>query len=182
MSTKGGGSVLFIDDAFNVYLRSDAAGGPDYRVVTPLGRTPTGNPIWDWGQQRPGPNTPFNQTRSSGPTPRATSTRHPPTAATATTITGSGPRPSSMPPPSPRPAPMARCSGRPANGPAGADPSARADALPDQHARRRARLHRLRGLHREPRRVLDRRRTLRRRRLRPARSEGHIHTPTRGFK
>ena len=60
----GGSSVLFTDDAFNVYLRSDTAGGPDYRVVAPLGRTPTGNPIWDWGQQRSGPNTPFNQTRS----------------------------------------------------------------------------------------------------------------------
>ena len=64
LSPKGGGSVLFIDDGFNLYLRSDAAGGPDYRIVTPLGRTPTGHPIWDWGQQRPGPNTPFNQTRS----------------------------------------------------------------------------------------------------------------------
>jgi hypothetical protein len=64
LSPQGGGSVLFIDDAFNVYLRSDVAGGPDYRVVAPLGRTPTGNPIWDWSQQRPGPNTPFNQTRS----------------------------------------------------------------------------------------------------------------------
>ena len=64
LSSEGGGSVLFTDDAFNVYLASNAAGGPDYRVVAPLGRTPTGNPIWDWGRQRPGPNTPFNETRS----------------------------------------------------------------------------------------------------------------------
>jgi hypothetical protein len=64
LSPQGGGSVLFIDDACNVYLRSDAAGGPDYRVVTPQGRTPTGSPIWDWSRQRPGPNTPFSQTRS----------------------------------------------------------------------------------------------------------------------
>jgi hypothetical protein len=64
LSPKGGGNVLFTDDAFNVYLRSDAAGGPDYRVLAPLSRTPTGYPIWDWDQQRPGPDTPFNQTRS----------------------------------------------------------------------------------------------------------------------
>jgi hypothetical protein len=64
LSPQGGGSVLFIDDALNVYLRSDAASGPDYTVVTPLGRTPTGSPIWDWSRQRAGPNTPFSQTRS----------------------------------------------------------------------------------------------------------------------
>lgn len=64
LSPKGGGSALFIDDTFNVYFRSDAAGGPDYRVVAPQGRTPTGSPIWDWSRQRPGPNTPFGQTRS----------------------------------------------------------------------------------------------------------------------
>ncbi len=63
-NTGGDACVLFMDDALNVYLRSDAAGGPDYRVVEVLGRTPTGNPIWDWGRQRPGPNTPFSQTRS----------------------------------------------------------------------------------------------------------------------
>ncbi|HUW32253.1 MAG TPA: PA14 domain-containing protein [Planctomycetota bacterium] len=64
LGASGGGSVLFTDDAFNVYLRSDAADGPDYRVITPVGRTQTGNPIWDWGRLRPGPNTPFSQTRS----------------------------------------------------------------------------------------------------------------------
>ncbi|MFM7292493.1 MAG: PA14 domain-containing protein [Planctomycetia bacterium] len=55
-STGGRCSVLFMDDAFNVYL--------DNSVFTPLGRTPTGNPIWDWGRQRPAPSTPFGETRS----------------------------------------------------------------------------------------------------------------------
>ena len=65
LSNAGGtGSTLFIEDNLNIYLRSDAAGGPDYRVVEVLGRTPTGNPIWDWSRQRSGPNTPFSQTRS----------------------------------------------------------------------------------------------------------------------
>jgi len=64
LSANGGAGVLLIDDDFNAYLRSDAAGGPDYRVMAPIGRTQAGYPIWEWGDTRPGPNTPFNQTRS----------------------------------------------------------------------------------------------------------------------
>ena len=173
LSTTGGGSVLFIDDAFNVYLRSDAAGGPDYRVVTPLGRTPTGNPIWDWGQQRPGPNTPFNQTRSLGRRPgqhlpdiRLRRRRLQPSLAVARDLCQCHRRRQD------RPRWHDALAGR-RTGRAGADPSARADALPDQHAGCGAGLHRLCGLHRQPGRILDRRRPLRRGRLRPARRGPH---------
>jgi hypothetical protein len=66
LSTSDGGhkSVLQIDDAFNIYLRADAAGGPDYLVHPPTGRTAAGYPQWDCAQFKRGPNTPYNQTRS----------------------------------------------------------------------------------------------------------------------
>jgi len=63
-SVPGSLCVLDIDDDFNIYLRSDTANGPDYIVCSPVGRTPAGYPVWDWSQSKPGPNTPFGQTRS----------------------------------------------------------------------------------------------------------------------
>jgi hypothetical protein len=63
-TTGGSPSVLHVDEALTVYLRSDAAGGPDHVAYPAVGRTSAGYPVWDWGTSKSGPNTAFGQTRS----------------------------------------------------------------------------------------------------------------------
>jgi hypothetical protein len=58
------GSVLTMTDDFTVYLRSDAANGPDFRKLGPVEHTRQGYPVWNPEKLTAGPPTLFSQTRS----------------------------------------------------------------------------------------------------------------------